>query len=57
MELNKGILLLSDPFFFFFNFIRTAVLICDHNEEGDIGFILNKKTEQIIGDVVELAEG
>ncbi|HLD53024.1 MAG TPA: YqgE/AlgH family protein [Sediminibacterium sp.] len=57
MELNKGILLLSDPFLKDPNFIRTAVLICDHNEEGDIGFILNKKTDQILGDVVEIADG
>ena len=57
MELNKGILLLSDPFLKDPNFIRTAVLIYDHNEEGDIGFILNKKTDQILGDVVEIADG
>ena len=57
MVLNKGILLLSDPFLKDPNFIRTAVLICDHNEEGDIGFILNKKTDQILGDVVEIADG
>lgn len=57
MELNKGILLLSDPFLKDPNFIRTAVLICEHNEEGDVGFILNKKTNQYLGDLVEMAEG
>ena len=32
--------ILKDP-----NFYRTVVLICDHNEEGTFGLVLNRETE------------
>jgi putative transcriptional regulator len=41
-KLNKGVLLLADPFMWDPGFKRTAVLLCDYGKEGAVGFILNK---------------
>ena len=38
---SKGDILLSDPFESDQFFTRSVVLICDHNEEGSFGFVLN----------------
>ncbi len=42
LEPQKGRLLLSEPFLEDPNFRRTVVLLCEHNEEGSFGFVLNK---------------
>jgi len=41
LEPNKGRILLSDPFMDEEFFRRSVVLLCDFNEEGSFGFILN----------------
>ena len=51
--IGPGTLLISDPFLKDPNFLRTVVLICDHGEEGSFGFVLNKRQEHILGDLVE----
>ncbi|MDB5256300.1 MAG: hypothetical protein JWM14_995 [Chitinophagaceae bacterium] len=52
--LEKGTILISEPYLEDPNFDRTVVLLCDYNkEEGAIGFILNKKTELFLNDLVE----
>jgi putative transcriptional regulator len=38
---KKGDLLLSEPFLFDENFSRSVIYLCEHNEEGSFGFILN----------------
>ncbi len=48
----QGILLLAEPFMEDFNFKRSAVLICDHHEEGDLGFIINKPLNMGINDLI-----
>lgn len=48
-----GKLLISEPFMFDNNFKRTVILITEHNEDGTIGFILNKKSEFVISDLFE----
>ncbi len=55
MELNQGILLLSDPFLKDPNFARSVVLLCEHNREGSFGLVLNKKSQYHLSDLVELA--
>jgi len=40
----KGQLLISEPYLGDENFERTVVLLCEHNEHGSVGFILNKVT-------------
>jgi len=57
MELDKGILLLSDPFLKDPNFARSVILICEYNTEGAFGLILNKKIGPFLGDLVEQASG
>ena len=49
MENNiaPGTLLISDPFLKDPNFVRTTVLICDHQAEGSFGFVLNKKKVEV----------
>lgn len=51
-QASKGKILLSEPFMEDPNFKRTVVLLCEHNAEGTFGFILNKKTELLLGDAV-----
>jgi putative transcriptional regulator len=57
MELSQGILLLSDPFLKDPNFIRSVVLVCEHNPEGAFGLMLNRKIHFVLGDLVEQAMG
>src|SRR3990170_6039960 len=55
---EKGRLLISEPFLPDPNFERTVVLLCEHNEEGSFGFVLNKpsilKVNEIMEDMTEL---
>ena len=44
-EVKAGSLLISEPFLRDPNFDRTVILICKHNEEGSLGFVLNKQLE------------
>lgn len=57
MNILPGILLLSDPFLKDPNFIRSVVLVCEHNEEGSFGFVLSKQTTFTLGELVEQAAG
>jgi len=51
-EPSKGKLLLAEPFMNDPNFKRSVVFLCEHNEQGTMGFIINKKTELSLNDVV-----
>lgn len=51
-KIQGGSILLAEPFMLDPNFKRTAVLLCEHNEEGSIGFILNKKLDMRIDSLV-----
>ena len=50
---EKGKLLISEPFLLDPNFKRTIILLSEHNEEGSIGFILNKPTDLKLNMVLE----
>ena len=52
-----GILLIADPFLKDPNFLRTVVLLCDHQDEGSFGFVLNKKIEQTLDELLTDFEG
>ncbi|MCU0439206.1 MAG: YqgE/AlgH family protein [Raineya sp.] len=41
-SLNKGKLLIASPFLQDDNFKQTVILLVEHNEEGTVGFVLNK---------------
>lgn len=50
---EKGRLLISEPFLPDPNFERTVVLLCEHNEEGSFGFVLNKPSILKVSEVME----
>jgi putative transcriptional regulator len=50
---EKGDLLISEPFLPDPNFDRTVVLICEHNDQGSFGFILNKPSLLKLSDVLD----
>lgn len=48
---RKGRLLVSKPFLDDPYFKRTVILLCDHNEEGSFGFVLNKYVDLDLSDI------
>jgi len=50
---KKGDLLLSEPFLPDPNFERSVILLCEHNEDGAFGFIINKSSHLKFSDVVD----
>lgn len=54
VDLLTGKILLSEPFMQDPHFKRAVVLLCEHKEEnGSLGFILNKTLEMKISDLIE----
>lgn len=53
IEPQKGDLLISEPFLNDPNFVRTVILLCEHNEDGTFGFVLNKPAEITLNELVE----
>jgi putative transcriptional regulator len=56
-KVKAGTILIAEPFMLDSPFKRSVVLICEHREDGTVGFILNKtidmKIEDLIGDFPE----
>lgn len=52
-----GILLIADPFLKDPNFLRTVVFLCDHKEEGSFGFVLNRKYENTLDELIPELDG
>jgi putative transcriptional regulator len=50
---ERGRLLISEPFLPDPNFERTVVLLCEHNDEGSFGFVLNKPSILKVNEVME----
>ncbi|MBV8255820.1 MAG: YqgE/AlgH family protein [Chitinophaga sp.] len=50
--LAPGVLLIADPFLKDPNFSRTVVLLCEHQEKGSFGFVLNKLFDQRLGELI-----
>lgn len=50
---ERGRLLISEPFLPDPNFDRTVVLLCEHNEEGSFGFVVNKPSILKAGEVMD----
>lgn len=52
-KLQKGQLLLAEPSIIGdLSFNRSVILLADHNDDGSVGFILNKPLEYSINDLV-----
>lgn len=52
IDLAPGVILIADPFLKDPNFKRTVIVICEHQQQGSFGFVLNKLYEQQLGDLV-----
>lgn len=57
LSVSKGDLLISEPFLPDPNFERTVILMCEHNEEGSLGFVLNKPSTLKLEDVIDEVQG
>lgn len=57
IEPERGDLLISEPYLPNSNFERTVILLCEHNEYGSFGFVLNKQANANLSDLVEETEG
>lgn len=53
----SGALLISDPFLKDPNFMRTVVFLCEHNDDGAFGFVLNRPYEETLDEFLpEISE-
>lgn len=50
---EKGRLLISEPYLPDPNFERTIILLCENNEEGAFGFVLNKPSLANVSEVMD----
>ena len=57
IEPAAGILLISDPFLKDPNFMRTVVFLCEHQQQGSFGFVLNRKYENTIDELIPELDG
>ena len=48
-----GDVLLAEPYMLDPNFKRSAVLLCEHGEEGSVGFIMNKPLKMRVDELVD----
>ncbi|MDH5608568.1 MAG: YqgE/AlgH family protein [Cyclobacteriaceae bacterium] len=53
VEPSRGDLLISEPYLPDPNFERTVVLLCEHDENGTFGFVLNKRSPLTFNEVIE----
>jgi len=51
-EPTKGSLLISEPFLNDQYFSRSVIFLCDHNEQGSFGFVLNNYIDAELHDIV-----
>ena len=52
VKIGAGTLLIAEPYMYDPHFRRAVVLVCDHNTEGSVGFILNKTVGMNIGSLI-----
>lgn len=50
---ERGDFLISEPFLNDPNFERTVILVCEHNDEGTFGLVLNKLSDLRLSEVFE----
>ncbi len=49
----KGKLLIAEPFLHDKDFTRSVIFLCEHSEEGTLGFVLNQPTALTLGDILQ----
>ncbi|HQU56081.1 MAG TPA: YqgE/AlgH family protein [Chitinophagaceae bacterium] len=56
-KLSSGVLLIADPFLKDPNFLRSVVILCEHNTEGSFGFVLNRQFKNSLDELIPELEG
>lgn len=54
IEPHKGCLLISEPYLPDPNFKRTVILLCEHNDDGTFGFVLNRPSKVKLDEIAEI---
>lgn len=49
--------MIADPFLKDPNFLRTVVFLCEHKEEGSFGFVLNRRYENTLDELIPEVDG
>lgn len=57
LSLQKGRLLVAAPFLLDPRFSRTVILLCEHNDEGSFGLVLNNRTDTCLEEIIPEAYG
>lgn len=52
-KLATGKILIAEPYLGDPNFERSVVLLCDHNDQGSFGFVLNQESEFLVSDLLQ----
>lgn len=52
IALSPGTLLIANPHLDDPNFLRSVILLCEHNEEGSFGFVLNRKLDYSVDELI-----
>jgi putative transcriptional regulator len=52
-NLDKGSILVAEPFLGDPNFERSVVLVCEHTQRGSFGLVLNQPTQLTLQDVMQ----
>ncbi len=52
-ELSKGHLLIAEPYLGDPNFERSVIMLCEHNEQGSFGLVLNQLSNLRLNDAVD----
>ena len=52
-NLQAGKILLATPFLNDADFVRSVILLCEHEDQGSIGFVINKPSILNLGDLVQ----
>lgn len=53
VEPQRGDILISEPYLPDPNFERTVVYLCEHDENGTFGFVLNRKAKANLSEIIE----
>lgn len=51
-QITKGKILVAEPFMLDPNFKRGVILLCEHEKEGSVGFILNKSLDMGVTELI-----
>src|ERR1700741_5295233 len=57
IEPASGILLIADPFLKDPNFLRSVVFMFEHKDEDSFGFVLNRKYQNTLDELIPELEG